>query len=366
MLAALRDVTPRQRVGTVTALFGATGPLGFAIGPVLGALVVDGLRLPLVAVFWLGSALSIAVDRPDPRGLARRSGRGRPRGQRALARAPGDRRRLRGPGRAPHLRDLRRLHPGQPDSPTVPPAPGEDVNGGAASLASAIGLVTGPPPSSGPSSRRWRVRSATGSASGACWRVRSSAPGRCSSSCPSPRAVAALAGIAVVYAALQAATQAWSSGSSRWRWRRNAIGHPEPRAPAPLPRRVSSARPSGRFSPASAGGVGAPFAPSGVVFLVGGLAVAVSLRRAGRGAWTWSHARGRSRSSASGVAHVRADEAVRRGLLQHVGRPARMAGEREGGREQVGWQADALEDGRRVVLDVGLERPVRATSPRAS
>ena len=58
MLAALRDVTPRHRVGTVTAIFGATGPLGFAIGPFLGGWMVDGLGLPLVAVFWLGAALS--------------------------------------------------------------------------------------------------------------------------------------------------------------------------------------------------------------------------------------------------------------------------------------------------------------------
>src|SRR5450756_1351517 len=61
MLAALRDVTPRDRVGTVTGLFGATGPLGFALGPVLGAVMIDGLHLPLTDVFWFGSILSLAV-----------------------------------------------------------------------------------------------------------------------------------------------------------------------------------------------------------------------------------------------------------------------------------------------------------------
>src|SRR5450756_2370170 len=61
MLAALRDVTPRDRVGTVTGLFGATGPLGFALGPVIGGVMIDGLHLPLTDVFWLASLLSIFV-----------------------------------------------------------------------------------------------------------------------------------------------------------------------------------------------------------------------------------------------------------------------------------------------------------------
>ena len=61
MLAALRDVAPRNRVGTVTALFGATSPLGFAIGPVLGGFMVNGLGWPLTAVFWFSALLSLAV-----------------------------------------------------------------------------------------------------------------------------------------------------------------------------------------------------------------------------------------------------------------------------------------------------------------
>ena len=56
-----------------------------------------------------------------------------------------------------------------------------------------------------------------------------------------------------------------------------------------------------------------------------------------------------------GVAHVGPDELVRRDLLDRVGGPAGVAGEREGRREQVRRQADALEDRRGVVLDVRLE-----------
>ncbi len=61
MLAALRDVTPRHRIGTMTALFGATSPIGFAIGPVIAGLLVDGLGLPLASVFWVSAGLSGAI-----------------------------------------------------------------------------------------------------------------------------------------------------------------------------------------------------------------------------------------------------------------------------------------------------------------
>ncbi len=61
MLAALRDVTPPGRIGTMSALFGATGPLGFAIGPVIAGFMVDGLGLSLPAVFWLSAGLSAAI-----------------------------------------------------------------------------------------------------------------------------------------------------------------------------------------------------------------------------------------------------------------------------------------------------------------
>ena len=47
------------------------------------------------------------------------------------------------------------------------------------------------------------------------------------------------------------------------------------------------------------------------------------------------------------------------GLLEDVGRPAGVAGQRERRREEVGAEADALEDRRGVELDVRLEGPVR-------
>jgi MFS family permease len=61
MLAGIRDVTPRPRLGTTIALFGASGPLGFAIGPALAGLLIDGLGWSIAAVFAVSSALSVAT-----------------------------------------------------------------------------------------------------------------------------------------------------------------------------------------------------------------------------------------------------------------------------------------------------------------
>ena len=61
MLAAIRDVVPRARIGAVIALFGASGPIGFAVGPVLGGYLVDGLGLTLSAMFWVSAGLSVAT-----------------------------------------------------------------------------------------------------------------------------------------------------------------------------------------------------------------------------------------------------------------------------------------------------------------
>jgi DHA1 family multidrug resistance protein-like MFS transporter len=61
MLAAIRDVAPRHRIGTVIAIFGASGPIGFAVGPVLGGLLVDGLGWSLSAMFWASAGLSVAT-----------------------------------------------------------------------------------------------------------------------------------------------------------------------------------------------------------------------------------------------------------------------------------------------------------------
>ncbi len=61
MLAAIRDVTPQRRLGTVIALFGASAPIGFAVGPVIGGIVVDGLHLGLSSVFASSAALSLGT-----------------------------------------------------------------------------------------------------------------------------------------------------------------------------------------------------------------------------------------------------------------------------------------------------------------
>ncbi len=61
MLSALRDVTPHRRLGWAIALFGATSPVGFAIGPAAGALMIDGLHLPISFVYFSSALLSLGV-----------------------------------------------------------------------------------------------------------------------------------------------------------------------------------------------------------------------------------------------------------------------------------------------------------------
>jgi DHA1 family multidrug resistance protein-like MFS transporter len=61
MLAGIRDVVPRARIGTVIALFGASGAIGFAVGPVLGGFLVDGLGWSLSGMFWSSAGLSVAT-----------------------------------------------------------------------------------------------------------------------------------------------------------------------------------------------------------------------------------------------------------------------------------------------------------------
>jgi len=61
MLAGIRDVTPLRRLGVTIAIFGAASPIGFAIGPTLGGLFVDGLGLSLSAVFGFSALLSIGT-----------------------------------------------------------------------------------------------------------------------------------------------------------------------------------------------------------------------------------------------------------------------------------------------------------------
>jgi MFS family permease len=61
MLAGIRDVTPLRRLGVTIALFGSSGPIGFAFGPALAGILVDGLGWSLPAVFWLSAGLSVGT-----------------------------------------------------------------------------------------------------------------------------------------------------------------------------------------------------------------------------------------------------------------------------------------------------------------
>jgi MFS family permease len=61
MLAAIRDVVPRRRIGTVLAVFGASGPIGFAVGPTLTGFLVDTLGWTLPSTYWVSAALSMAT-----------------------------------------------------------------------------------------------------------------------------------------------------------------------------------------------------------------------------------------------------------------------------------------------------------------
>jgi Arabinose efflux permease len=61
MLAGIRDVTPKRRLGTTIALFGASGPIGFAAGPILAGILIDGLGWALPAVFTVSALLSVGT-----------------------------------------------------------------------------------------------------------------------------------------------------------------------------------------------------------------------------------------------------------------------------------------------------------------
>jgi MFS family permease len=61
MLAAIRDVTPRRRLGSAIALFGATSPIGMSVGPWVGGVMISGLKWPVSSVYWLSAVLSVGV-----------------------------------------------------------------------------------------------------------------------------------------------------------------------------------------------------------------------------------------------------------------------------------------------------------------
>jgi MFS family permease len=61
MLAGIRDVTPSDRLGRTIAIFGASGPIGFAVGPALAGLLVDGFGASIAAVFAVSAVLSLGT-----------------------------------------------------------------------------------------------------------------------------------------------------------------------------------------------------------------------------------------------------------------------------------------------------------------
>jgi DHA1 family multidrug resistance protein-like MFS transporter len=61
MLAAIRDVTPLGRLGTVIAIFGASNAVGFAVGPLLGGWLIDGVGVGIPGVFALAAGLSVGT-----------------------------------------------------------------------------------------------------------------------------------------------------------------------------------------------------------------------------------------------------------------------------------------------------------------
>jgi len=61
MLGAIRDSAPRARLGVVIAFFGAAGPIGFAVGPILAGVLIDDLGWSISAVFALSALLSLGT-----------------------------------------------------------------------------------------------------------------------------------------------------------------------------------------------------------------------------------------------------------------------------------------------------------------
>ncbi len=281
MLAALRDVTPRNRVGTMTALFGATSPIGFAIGPVIAGLMVDGLGLSLTDVFWVSSGLSVLIVvillllthevRPEvvPAGRVV-----------ALARAA-----VVGVLRDPAVLRLFVIFgvailANQMYRPFLPILV-EAIHGSALGLASAIALVTGTAalvgalvsPVSGPIGDRVGFRpvlavSLLGSAVSVALM-------------PLAPAVAWLALLAAIYAAFQAAVQAMMFGLIA------TEAAPERRSATLnlvlLPLYVAGIiGPSLGAAVAAVSGVGGIFPTAGAIFLLGGIAMTGVLRRGRR------------------------------------------------------------------------------------
>ncbi|MEO8570222.1 MAG: MFS transporter [Chloroflexota bacterium] len=61
MLAGIRDVTPRARLGATIAVFGASSAIGFAVGPALAGILIDGLGWAVSPVFGFSALLSVVT-----------------------------------------------------------------------------------------------------------------------------------------------------------------------------------------------------------------------------------------------------------------------------------------------------------------
>jgi DHA1 family multidrug resistance protein-like MFS transporter len=61
MIAAIRDATPRHRLGLALGIFAASSPLGFGAGPAIGAFMIDGLHQASSTIFAFSAVLSVGV-----------------------------------------------------------------------------------------------------------------------------------------------------------------------------------------------------------------------------------------------------------------------------------------------------------------
>jgi MFS family permease len=61
MMAAIRDLTPGDRLGLAMGVFAASSPLGFGAGPAVGAVMIDQLHLTSGSVFAVSAILSAGV-----------------------------------------------------------------------------------------------------------------------------------------------------------------------------------------------------------------------------------------------------------------------------------------------------------------
>ena len=278
MLGAIRDVVPRRRIGTMIAVFGASGPIGFAVGPILGGWLVDGLGWPLPSIFWVSAGLSVATGAlvwfgsPEVRPPVVPAGRVLPLAYGALRGVLGD----------PTVRRIFAIYgvaflANQMSRPYQALIVESDRRAAGPGLASSIGFVAGTA-ALGRGGDRAARRASLGDRIGfrpvllgalfvggfallAVPLIRGDpAAGRSPSSCSPPPT---------------ASSGRWSSACSRPRSRPSAARRRSTSSTCRCTRRGSSARSSAARSSAVAGPTG-PFWAGAVVFLVGAVVVALA------------------------------------------------------------------------------------------